>query len=109
MGTRLTASAPSLDPRPNPRGLGSCHGNFGPAKKIGPGDQNSRKNGPPDYFSSKNLVRTWNNGPSTSTMFDRDCCLRKVYGSMLKVVSSIREPRYVTRKEKQSPDVAGFP
>ena len=28
---------------------------------------------------------------------------------MLKVVSSVREPRYVARKEKQSPKVAGFP
>jgi len=39
----------------------------------------------------------------------RNCCLRKGYGSALKVVSSIREPRYVTRKETQSPEVAGFP
>jgi len=63
----------------------------------------------PDHFPLKNLVRTWNNGPSTIMMFDHDYCLWKGYGSALEVVSSIREPRYVTRKEKQSPEVAGFP
>ena len=29
----------------------ACHGNFGPAKKNGQEDQNSRKNGPPGPFS----------------------------------------------------------
>ena len=53
------------------------------------------------------LVQTWNNG--TSTMFDYGCRLWKGYGSALKVVSSIREPRYVTRKERQLPEVASFP
>jgi len=33
----------------------------------------------------------------------------KEYGSVLKVVSSIREPRCTTRKEKQFAEVAGFP
>jgi len=39
----------------------SCNGNFGPAKELVRGDQNSRNNGPPGPFSPGNLVRTWNN------------------------------------------------
>ena len=31
--------------------LPDCHGNFGPAKKLVRGDQNSRNNGPPGPFS----------------------------------------------------------
>ena len=45
----------------------TCHENFGLVKKIGPGDQNSRKNGPPGPFS----LWTWNNGPSTSSRVPR--------------------------------------
>jgi len=63
----------------------------------------------PDHFPLKNLVRTWNNSLSTSTMFDRNCRLWKGYGSALQVVSSIRQPRYVTTKKKKSPEVVGFP
>ena len=55
---------------------------FWSGEKIGPGDKN---NGPPRPFSPKNLVWTWNNGPSTSTMFDRNCRLWKGYGSALQV------------------------
>ena len=51
----------------------------------------------PDHFPLKSLVRTWNNGPSTSTSNFR---LWKGYGLALQVVSSIRQPRYVTTKEK---------
>ena len=45
--------------------------------------------------------KKWFRGPQLPFM--------KEYGSVLKVVSTIREPRYVTRKEKQSSEVAAFP
>ena len=50
---------------------------FWSGKKSGPGDQNSRKNGPPGQFSPENI---WSGLGITvrvcmSTMFDRDCHL----------------------------------
>ena len=41
-----------------------CHGNFGPAKIWGPGDQVPGKFGPPDYSFQEIMVRVWNNGYS---------------------------------------------
>ena len=53
----------------------ACHGNFGPAKKLVRGTKIPGIMVRPDHFPLKNLVRTWNNGPSTSTMFDHNCRL----------------------------------
>jgi len=41
-----------------------CHGNFGPAKKLVRGTKIPGIMVRPDHFPLKNLVRTWNNGPS---------------------------------------------
>ena len=56
-------------------GREDCHGNFGPTKKVVRGTKIPGKMVCLDHFPLKNLVRTWNNGPSMSTMFDRDCRL----------------------------------
>ena len=70
----------------------TCHGNpdlsrkFWSGEKSGPGPRETKIPGKMvlDHFPRKDM------------------------GSVLKVVTSIREPRHVTRKEKQSPEVPGF-
>ena len=82
---------------------------FGPAKNWSRGQKFQEKWSAQIIFPWKNLVWTWNNGPSTILQCLITIFVCEGYGSAPEVVGSIREPRYVTRQEKQSPEVAGFP
>ena len=54
-----------------------CQRNFGPVKNWSGGPKFQEKWSARTISPRKNLVRTWNNGSSMSTMFDHHCRLLK--------------------------------